>query len=218
MKTKILIWGASGHARVVANIITLSEKYEIVGFIDDINPQRRGENFCGATILGGREQLISLKAKGVDRIILGFGDCWARLKLTDFVFKQGFSLVTAIHPSAIIASDVKIAAGTVVAAAAVINPATEIGCNVIINTSASIDHECVIAEGVHICPGVHLAGKVTVGRLTCVGIGATVTDRICIGAGSIIGAGAVVVNDIPDGVIAYGVPAKIIRSNNINGN
>jgi acetyltransferase EpsM len=142
---------------------------------------------------------------------MGFGNCQARLALSNFVYERGFSLVTAVHPTAVVANDVQVSPGTVVAAGAIINPATQIGQNAIINTGASVDHECVIEEGVHICPGVHLAGKVTVGRATWVGIGATVTDHIRIGAGSIIGAGAVVVNDIPDGVIAYGVPAKVIR-------
>ena len=211
MLSKVLIWGASGHARIVADIIRLVGQYEIFGFLDSVNPERQGEGFCGAPILGGQEQLDPLNTKGIKHIIMGFGNCQARLALSNFVYERGFSLVTAVHPTAVVANDVQVSPGTVVAAGAIINPATQIGQNAIINTGASVDHECVIEEGVHICPGVHLAGKVTVGRATWVGIGATVTDHIRIGAGSIIGAGAVVVNDIPDGVIAYGVPAKVIR-------
>ena len=96
-------------------------------------------------------------------------------------------------------------------AGAVINPGSQIGQSVIINTSASVDHECVIADAAHICPGVHLAGRVQVGAATHVGIGTTVIERINIGSGSFIGAGSVVVDDIPDGVVAYGVPARVIR-------
>jgi len=211
MISKLLIWGASGHALVVADIIRLQGIYEIVGLLDNVNPQRQGENFCGVPILGGQEQLDYSKDKGIEYIIFGFGDCQARLKLSELVVGKGFSLATAIHPKAIIAADVSIEPGTVIAAGAVVNPGTKIGQNVIINTCASVDHECVIEDGTHICPGVHLAGRVTVGRAACVGIGATVIDRVQIGAGAFIGAGAVVVSDIPDRVVAYGVPARVIR-------
>lgn len=211
MISKLLFWGASGHALVVADIIRLQGIYEIVGFLDNVNPQRHGENFCGAPILGGQEQLDIYKNKGIKYIIFGFGNCQARLKLSEFIYKKGFSLATAIHPTATIAADVSIGSGTVIAAGAVVNPGSKIGQNVIINTCASVDHECVIEDGVNICPGVHLGGQVTVGRAAWVGIGATVIDSVRIGTGTLIGAGSVVVNDIPDGVLVYGVPAKVIR-------
>ncbi|MBD2451077.1 acetyltransferase [Nostoc sp. FACHB-152] len=210
--SKLLLWGASGHALVVADIIRLQGIYEIVGFIDNVNLQRHGETFCGLPILGGQEQLDICKQQGIEHIIFGFGDCQARLKLSELVEKKGFSLATAIHPNATIAADVSIGAGTVIAAGAVVNSGAKIGQNVIINTCASVDHECIIEDGTHICPGVHLAGRVTVGRATWVGIGATVIDSVRIGAGTVIGAGAVVVNDIPDRVLVYGVPAKVIRN------
>jgi UDP-N-acetylbacillosamine N-acetyltransferase len=207
----LVIWGASGHALVVADIIRLQGIYEIVGFLDDVNPQRHGKKFCGVPILGGHEQLDACKDKGIEYIIFGFGDCQARLKLSEIACRKGLSLATAIHPNATITADVTIAPGTVIAAGAVVNSGARIGQNVIINTCASVDHECVIEDGAHICPGVRLAGRVKVGRATCVGIGATVIDRVQIGMGTLIGAGAVVVNNIPDGVLAYGVPAKVIR-------
>ncbi|MBW4603177.1 MAG: acetyltransferase [Calothrix sp. FI2-JRJ7] len=211
MISKLLIWGASGHALVVIDIIRLQGIYEIVGLLDNVNPQRQGENFCGVPIFGGQEQLDFCKDKGIEHTIFGFGDCQARLKLSELVVGKGFSLATAIHPTATIAADVSIEPGTVIAAGAVVNSGARIGRNVIINTCASVDHECVIEDGAHICPGVNLAGRVTVGRAAKVGIGATVIDRVRIGAGALIGAGAVVVDDIPDSVLAYGIPARVIR-------
>ncbi len=208
---KLVIWGASGHARVVADIIRLREEYEIVGFLDDVNPDRRNAEFCGSRVLGGQEQLVHLRRQGIDHIIFGFGDCNARLKLSKLVQELGFSLATAIHPRATVAADVTIGGGTVIVAGSVVNPGARIGENVIINTCASVDHDCVIEDGVHICPGVHLAAHVRVGQAAWIGIGATVKDRVHIGPGSLIGAGAVVLNDIPDGVVAYGVPARIVR-------
>lgn len=211
MLKKVVIWGASGHAMVVADIVKLMDGYELVGFLDDISPERRNTLFCGFPVLGGREQLDDLRRNGVNHIIFGFGNCEARLKLAELVRAQGFTLATAIHPQSIIAEEVSIGEGTVIVAGAVVNTGARIGENVIINTLASVDHECVVKDGVHICPGVHLAGRVTVGRASWLGIGVIVIDGIRIGAGTMIGAGAVVVKDIPDGVLAYGVPAKVIE-------
>jgi UDP-N-acetylbacillosamine N-acetyltransferase len=208
---KIVIWGASGHALVVADIIRVSKTYQIIGYLDNIDPQRHHTIFNGKEILGGEEQLAILAEKGINHIIIGFGNCDARLKLAEIARSKGFQLATAIHPGAIIAPDVTIGLGTVVAAGAVINPGTVIGENVIINTSASVDHECVVQDGAHICPGVHLAGKVTVGRGSWVGIGSSVSDHLSIGKGCMIGAGSVVVRDIPDHVVAYGNPARVKR-------
>ena len=211
MKLKLVIWGASGHALTVADIVRLEGKYEIVGFLDDVNPRRRGEPFCGSTVLGGREQLGRLEEQGVHHLLFGFGNCQARLQLADTVRQQGFQLATAVHPRSILAGDVQVGAGSVIAAGCVVNPATSIGENVIINTCASVDHECRIEDGCHISPGVNLGGGVTVGKAAWIGIGATVKDHVLIGARSIIGLGAAVVADIPEDVVAYGVPARVVR-------
>jgi UDP-N-acetylbacillosamine N-acetyltransferase len=207
----LLIWGASGHARVVADIICLAGKFEITGFIDDINPSRHGSKFCGAEILGGQEKLGQLHSMGNRHIILGFGNCEARLASSIVVQKLGFELVNAIHPRAIVAQGVAIGAGTVIMAGAVINPGTMIGENVIVNTSSSVDHDCCIENGAHIGPGARLGGGVTIGQASWIGIGAVIKDKIKIGKGTIIGAGAVVLTNIPDGVVAFGVPAKVKR-------
>ena len=206
---KIVIWGASGHAMVVADIIRMRAEYQIVGFLYNITPQRRHVAFCGAQVLGGEELLDELLQQGVNHMILGFGNCSARLRLAEQVKLKGFQLVSAIHPGAIIAKDASIERGVVVAAGAVINSDCKIGENVIINTSSSVDHGCIIGDGAHICPGVHLAGNVTVGSGSWVGIGACVIDNIKIGSSSLIGAGSVVIKNIPDNVVAYGNPAKV---------
>lgn len=210
MPQRIVIWGASGHALVVADVVRAAGNREIVGFLDDVNPQRRGSEFSGATILGGAEQLPSLAVRGV-QMIVAVGDCAARLRLAELARAHGVVLATAVHPRAVITGGVSLGPGTVVCAGAVVNPGSRIGSNVIINTSASIDHECVIEDGAHVGPGAHLGGRVTVGRGAWIGIGATVRDRMTVGAGTLIGAGAVVVDDIPGGVVAYGVPARVIR-------
>jgi sugar O-acyltransferase (sialic acid O-acetyltransferase NeuD family) len=213
MPPKLIIWGASGHARVVADILRVAGAYEIAGFIDDHDPENSGASFEGSPILGGRESLAAQRDRGVSHLIVAFGHCAGRLEAAHFAVDQGFTLATAIHPSAVIASSARIGAGTVIAANAVVNPNTTIGQNVILNTSASIDHDCVVEDGVHIAPGVHVSGRVRIGAASWIGVGATIVDGCTIGSGSVIGAGAVVVDDIPSDVVAYGVPARVIRRN-----
>lgn len=213
-RSKIIIWGASGHAFVVSEIARLVG-YDIVGFIDDISLHRIGEYFSGAKILGGREQLHELLLSGVSKIFLGFGNCQMRLEIGEYVRREGFDLVTLIHPTAVISTSAVIGDGTLVGACAVVNAEAQIGENTIINTSAIVEHECVIRAGVHVSPGACLGGKVYIGRASWIGIGAVVKDSIRIGSETIVGAGAVVVRDIPDKVIAYGNPARVKRSNNL---
>jgi acetyltransferase EpsM len=208
--SELVIWGASGHALVVADIVRLSGAYRIKGFLDD-DPQRHQTPFCGGAILGGRRALPELRQAGIRDLIVAIGHCPARLHLADLARAEGFRLATAIHPRTVLAGDVSIGFGTVVAAGAVINPGVSLGSNVIVNTGASVDHECEIDDGAHLSPGVRLAGRVRVGRMTWVGIGAIVKDRVRIGQGSIVGAGSLVLTDIPDGVVAYGVPARVVR-------
>jgi UDP-N-acetylbacillosamine N-acetyltransferase len=220
VQSELIIWGASGHARVVADIVRCENRYSIAGFLDDLHPERAGETFEGAPIRGGREQLVgggrlARLAGGTPAplVIIAFGDCAARLEAARFVAAKGLELAKAIHPSAVIAASARIGAGSVVAANAVVNPGAVVGANAIINTAASVDHDCVIGDGAHICPGVRLAGNVRVGEASWIGIGAVVADGRTIGSGCVIGAGAVVVSDIPDGVVAFGVPARVTRRN-----
>src|SRR2546426_10688949 len=120
-EVSLVIWGASGHALVVADIVRLVGQYEVVGFLDDVNVTRRKREFCGAPILGGREQLPRLPNLGVRHLILGFGKCRARLELSLLVRQHGLSLATAIHPRATVATDVCVGPGTVIAAGGGVN-------------------------------------------------------------------------------------------------
>ena len=210
VKQGLVIWGASGHALVVAEIIRLVNTYQIIGMIDD-KPELAGSEFAGYEVLGGRESLDSLWERQVRTMIVGFGNCHGRLQVARFLRERGFLLATAVHPRATVAADVSIGAGSVIVAGSVINPRAAIGENVIINTGSSVDHECIIGDGVHIAPGAHLAACVTVERGSWVGIGSVVKEGVHIGSDVIIGAGSVVLHDIPDGVLAYGVPARVVR-------
>ncbi len=211
----VVIWGAGGHALVVADIIRLGvwegRGCPLLGFLDDVNPERAGEPFGGATVLGGREQLDELLGVGINHLIIGVGDNEARLRLADLVRAKGFHLARAIHPQAILETDVSVSVGegTVIMAGAVVQPGCSIGKNVIINTGATVDHGCVIDDGVHIAPGAHLGGNVRVYRGAFVGMGAIVVPGVTIDPGAIIGAGSVVLKDVLAGTTVYGNPARV---------
>lgn len=209
--TRLVIWGASGHALVVADILRAAGGYQIVGFLDDVDPARRGQPHAGSVVLGGKEQLARLLADGVSSALVAIGDCRARLACGQALLDAGFALARAIHPQASVAPDVQVGAGSVIAAGAVVGPASIIGSSAIVNTAASVDHECTIGDGAHVGPGVHLGGRVRIGRASWIGIGATVVDRARVGDGAMVGAAALVLADVPPGVVAFGVPARVVR-------
>jgi sugar O-acyltransferase (sialic acid O-acetyltransferase NeuD family) len=153
-----------------------------------------------------------LVAQGIRHVILAFGDNASRRRMAADVVASGFVLGRAVHPRATVAADVRIGDGTVVMAGAVLNPNATLGESVIINTCASVDHGCVLGNAVHLSPGAHLAGTVRVGDESWIGLGAVVLEGRSVGDRTIVGAGAVVTRDLPADVVAYGVPAKVIRS------
>jgi len=210
MKDKVLIYGASGHGKVIIDIVEREGGYKIAGLLDD-DLAIKGRDFCGYPVLGG----LDLRNKGGYhdcKLILAIGDNQARKKLWGKLKELGYELArAAIHPSAQIAEDVVLGAGTVIMANVAINSGARIGENAIVNTGATVDHDCVIGDYVHISPGAHLGGNVTVGELTHIGIGVSVIQGTRIGKGIIIGAGAAVIYNIPDNVTAVGVPAKVIK-------
>jgi acetyltransferase EpsM len=212
MRRKIVIWGAGGHAMCVADIIRLRDEYELVGFLDDVSPERTGRSFFGAKILGGCEQLDQLLKQGIDSMILGFGNNTARLALGELVRARGYELASALHPSCVIAAGVPVGAGTVIRAGAVVEAGASIGENVIIGACASVGHGSVLRDAVRLNPGANVSGNVTVGRATVIGTGAAIKDRIDIGAYTLVGAGATVVRAIPDSVVAFGNPARVVRA------
>lgn len=211
MPEKLVVWGAGGQARVVSNIARLSGAFEIVGFLDDVNPGRRGEEFCGATILGGAEILDELASSDVRSFVLAFGNSTARLRWAETLEAKGLRVATLIHPTAVVAPDVVVGAGTTVNAGAIVDPGVTIGRCVIVGAAVTVAHGCALADGVRISGGTTLGGNVIVERGAMVGCGTVVRDRIRIGEGSLVGIGAVIVEDIPDGVVVFGVPARVVR-------
>lgn len=211
-KKKVFIWGASGHALFVMNILSFCQNIELIGFIDDVNVQNTGKLIGGYPVLGGKEILPYLKEQGIEGCIFGFGNCSARFRLGEFIMAEGFELVSAIHPNSSIAKSATIGAGVVVGPSVVIDSNCTIEDNCILNNSCCISHGSFIGTGTHVCPGVIIGGDVTVGACCWLGIGSTVIQKISIGASTYIGAGSLVTKNMPDGVLSYGAPARIIKN------
>ena len=210
MAPPLVIWGAGDHALVVAEIVRLRAEYELIGWLDDVNVDRHGATYAGLPILGGREQLERLRGQGVDHIAVAIGRCDARLRRAELARHSGYRLPALIHPRASVGTGVPIGEGTVLKAGAIVDVSAEIGAAVILS-HVSVGHGSILEDGVLLSCGVCLAGRVRAGRGSSLGAGVAVRDRIQIGRGCLIGTGAVVVRDIPDGVVAYGVPARAVR-------
>lgn len=213
-KTNVALWGASGHAKAVANALRFNPDIKIIGYLDDVNIDRHGQEFEGKPILGGCEQLEALKERGIMSFVLGFGHCRRRIEVGNLLLQKGFKLLSVLHPKAIIAQDAVIGEGAVILAGAVVDPGCRIGNYTIINNGAIVSHECSIGDGAHICPGTQIAGKTLIGQGCWVGIGSTIIDKIIVGDNVFIGAGSVVTKHISSGNMVYGNPAKIIRKIN----
>jgi len=205
--SSLVVFGSGGHAKVV---IDAAEKQGIrkILVVDDAD-QYWGKQLMGYRILGGRGAL--LKKKASTQAIVAVGDNAARSGIAAWMEANHFSLATIIHPSAQIGRGADIGRGSLLAAGCVVNSDAVIGANVIINTGASVDHDCIIGDGVHLAPGVHLCGRVEVGAGSFLGVGAVVIPRVRIGTRCVVGAGSAVLNDIPDGLLVAGVPARSLQ-------
>jgi len=204
--------GAGGHAKVLVDILQLRSEYRIIGLLDE-NRNLWGSTLLGVPILGGDDLLPQIRQQ-CENAFVGLGSIGRghmRKQLFEMIVRQGFSMPSAIHPTACVARSAKIGRGVSIMAGAIVNACALVGDNVIINSAAIIEHDCVIEDHVHVAPGARLAGNAVVGCETHIGIGATVLEGRRIGSSSIIGGGAVVTKDMPDRVVAAGVPARIIR-------
>ena len=214
MAEQIVGIGAGGHSRVVIDILRLAGDFEVVGLVD-ADQELWGTVVDGVRVVGDDLHLPELYSSGVIHAFNGVGsvgNAEARRRVFEFATEIGFEFPKAVHPSAVIAATSSIGAGVTVMANATINPGAAIGSNVIINTGTIVDHDCVIGDHAHISVGSRLGGGVRVGESSHIGIGASVRQGIYIGRNSIVGAGAAVVDDVPDGVLVAGVPAKVLRT------
>jgi sugar O-acyltransferase (sialic acid O-acetyltransferase NeuD family) len=202
---KLLIIGAGGHGRVVADIAIKMNKWQQIAFLDD---DRNILSSMGIEIIGKSNDYLTY-INDYD-IFVAIGNNKRREIMLSQLSIAGASIPILIHPSAIIGEKVEVGTGTVVMAMAVINCCSRIGEGCIVNTGATIDHDNVIEDYVHISPGAHLAGTVRIGKGTSLGIGSLVSNNLNITNNSIIGAGTVVIRDIIETGTYVGVPARKI--------
>lgn len=201
---KVYVFGAGGHAKVVVgSLLHLGAVVE--GLFDD-RPDMWGKDVLGAKVLGPIKEATQMSEEvGV----IAIGDNLTRTRIVRLL--KGWKWMTIVHPKAWVHSSVQLGPGTVVFAGAIIQPDVRVGAHCIINTGATVDHDCVLDDYVHIAPGVNLGGNVFLGKGALVGIGGVVIPGRCIGEWSTVGAGSVVINDVPRRSVLAGVPAKIIR-------
>ena len=204
----LLVIGAGGHGRVVADAAIATARYDKVGFLDDRFEECTSA--LGKPILGPLSAASSF-LHAYSEAVIAIGDNQLRLELINKLLLLGFYLPVIIHPKATVGIDVRLGSGTVILANAVVNTGSALGTGVIVNTGATVDHDNVLGDGVHISPGVHLAGEVSVGSCSWIGTGAVIIPQVQVGEHSIVGAGAVVIRNVSDGVTVVGVPAHILR-------
>lgn len=191
------IYGAGGHAKVVIEIFEANQ-ITIQGIYDDA---KRTDDFLGYTVKSPKDGVSG-------PLIIAVGNAATRKKIA---LKFPLTYGKAIYPGSLISPRATIGEGSVVMQGSVIQACAKVGKHCIINTAAVVEHDCVVDDFVHLSSNATLCGGVEVGEGSWIGAGTTVIQGVKIGKWSMIGAGSVVVKDIPDGVLAYGNPCRVIK-------
>lgn len=204
----IVVIGASGHGKVIADIFLTSGEYQVIGFLDD-DERKHGQSLLGVEVLGNIKHVLALRNSIIGGII-GIGHNNKRQEVVTRLTSLApwFTFVSAIHPTAKIGQEVTIGDGTTIMAGAVINTSAKVGHHCIINTGACVDHDCVLGDYASIAPHAALGGNVEVCETAAIGINACVIQGVRISKGAIVGAGAAVIRDVAAHHTVVGVPAK----------
>ena len=212
MKNIVLV-GGGPHARYCIDIVEKEGKYHIVGITDPY--KEVGTDVDGYKIIGRQEDLLRLiREYDIYGGLITIGDNWIRKHVFDVIrsIKGDFVFVNAIHPSTLVGRDVELGVGIVIMAGSIINPGARIGNFCFVATGAQVEHDNIMHDFSSISAGSITGGRVEIGRFSAITLGVTVVDRLKIGENSVVGAGSLVLEDVPDNVLVYGCPAKIIRS------
>lgn len=204
---KLVIIGAGGHGKVVADIAESLGRYDDILFLDD---KSESQTVLDYPVVGDSTKAAEYTDQA--EFIVAIGNDVIRENMMCNLCSKGVHVATLVHPKATVSRHAKMGVGTVVMAGAVINPDSVIGRGCIINTGATVDHDCMVGDYVHVAVGSHLCGTVRIGSHTWIGAGATIKNNIDICDGCTIGAGAVIVKDIEEAGIYVGVPARRMES------
>lgn len=211
---KIMIIGASGHAKVIAGIVECEGKHTIAGYVDKGLPI--GSMIAGYPVLGDDDDLPRLISDiGICGAILGIGDNFVRSKVTARIAALGLPLVSTIHPKAYIGNDVSIGEGSVVMAGAAINCCSTVGKSCILFANSVLDHDSSMGDYSSLGHNASTGGNCHVGDYTAVCIGANIIHGVTVGGHSVVGAGATVLQNVDALTVTYGSPAKYVRSREI---
>ena len=212
IKKQLILIGGGGHCKVIIDAIQAARHYRIMGIIDK---NTSASEILGIPVIGDDSQLEDIFSRRCQLAFVAIGSVGhpqKRAELADKLQSIGFQIPAIAHPTAVIARDIALGKGTFVSAGAVIGPGTIIGNNVIVNTNASVDHDCYLDDYVHVAPGATLSGGVKVAAYSHIGTGASIIEYKNIGSNTLIGAGSVVVDDIPSNCKAFGNPCHVVNS------
>lgn len=207
VNNKVFLFGYSGHARVVCDIL-LSAGYQLGGYFteDPVDDNPYNLKYCGF-----ESDVEALSILENNLFFVAVGSNKVRKNITEFLIgNTNNHPCNAISVSALLSSKIQIGYGNMIGQTCVINSGSKIGNGVICNTGSIIEHECIIGNYVHIAPGAILCGNVTVGDNTFIGAGSVIREGIKIGENVTIGAGTVVIKDVPDGQTIVGNPQRIL--------
>ncbi len=204
----LLIIGAGGHGKVIADIASALGKWDQIAFVDDKYPDLT--QVLDWPVIGGMEDFRNHREEYPD-VFVAVGDNAIRQKITTWSEEAGFHLPTLIHPRAAVSRLAVIGAGTIINSQSAVNANATIGKGCIVNTGATVGHDCVLGDFVHVAPGASLAGETVIGDGCWIGMRSAVIEQLTVGKGVVIGAGAVVTRNIPDNKLVVGIPAKIVK-------
>jgi sugar O-acyltransferase (sialic acid O-acetyltransferase NeuD family) len=213
----IVLFGGGNQLSYTLDILEKENKYNIVGIVDSVH--EIGTSRFGYPVLGRQSDFINIRDNYyIDGGIVTIGDNWARFNVSSDIIRAipDFQFINAIHPSVIISNSANIGVGVVAMAGCIINPNSTIGNFTFFATGAQIEHDCTIEDYASVSAGSVLGGHVHVKKFAAVTLNVTIIDRISIGENSVVGAGSVVTRSIPDNVVCYGSPAKIVRNREKN--
>ena len=209
---KLILFGAGGHCRSVIDSILREQFSEIV--ILDKNESLIGTAVNGIPIVGTDDARADLRREGFTSAFITLGGTTSnpiRNRIAATLAEEKFFFPVIRDPSAILSSSALVSEGTFIAKGVIVNSGAKIGKHAILNSGCVIEHDCDIGDGCHIAPGVCMAGQVTIGVNSHIGTGSSIRQSVKIGRNVTIGVGSVVINDIPDHCVAYGVPCKVVK-------
>lgn len=209
----IVLFGGGNQAHYTIDIIQKENKYNIIGIIDSVH--EIGTDRFNYKILGRIDNLSELISNhDITGGIISIGDNWSRYLVYNQIIERipNFKFINAIHPSVIIGNTTELGFGIIAMAGCIFNPKARIGNFTFFATGAQVEHDNVIEEFASISAGSITGGFVTLGKFSAITLGVTVLDRINIGENTVVGSGSLVTKSLPKNVLAYGSPAKIIRS------